>query len=107
MLFQTRSTRPKGAAGRSAASTVLVGLTAAIVNPGSLPVTEGWNLAEPAFTLLEPKDKARQRNITKPWLERNTRPLGASPGPPNTRKVNPGPPNVQKVNPGVPAVQGR
>jgi hypothetical protein len=107
MLFQTPFARLKGAAGLNAAGTVLVGLTAAIVNPVALPVTEGWNLAEPAFTLLDEKDKARQRKITKPWLEKNTRPLGTNPGPPEKRKINPGPPNMQKVNPGVPAVQGR
>lgn len=79
------------------------------VNPGSLPMTESWQLAEPAFTLIDEKDKARQRKITKPWIERNTRPLGTlktSPDPP-TRKQSPGSPNMQKVNPGVPAVQGR
>jgi hypothetical protein len=106
MLLQTRF---KGAAGITTAGAVLVGLTAA-VNPGSLPVTEGWKLAEPAFTLTDEKDKARQRKITKRWLDKNTRPLGTlkvQPDPPEMRKTNPGPPGTQKVNPGLPAVQGR
>jgi hypothetical protein len=110
------------------AGTVLLGLTGALAaaNPGPTRPTEGWRLAEPAFTIID-KDKSRQRK-TEQWLKKNTRPLGTlkqnpgasemrknqpgppdmrkvSPGPPDMRKGNPGPPETRKVNPGLPAVQ--
>jgi hypothetical protein len=89
--------RRKGAAGIIAvAGAVLLGVTGALaaVNPGPTRVTEGWKLAEPAFTILD-KDKSRQRK-TKQWLKKNTSPLG-------TTRTSPG--RRGKVNPGLPAVQ--
>jgi hypothetical protein len=99
----------KGAAAIGAlAGAVLLGLTGALAaaNPGPARATEGWRLAEPAFTIID-KDKSRQRK-TEQWLKKNTRPLGTlktNPGPPDTRKGNPGPPGTRKVSPGLPAVQ--
>jgi hypothetical protein len=96
----------KGAAATAAlAGTVLLGLTGALTaaNPGPTRATEGWGLAEPAFTIID-KDKSRQRK-TELWLKKNTRPLGtlkSNPGPPGTRKGNPGPPDTRKGNPGPP-----
>jgi hypothetical protein len=64
------------------------------IKPGALQTPQGWKLAEPAFTLTDEKDKARQRKMAKSWLEKNTvRPDMLEPGP---REVSPGLPAVQR-----------